>query len=136
MVWNIFNIFYRKFQVNLSEKYQISSLIIPWESHEVYSEAVARRSSVKKVFLKALQNSQENICGRVFFFNQVADLRPTTWLKKRPWHKCFPVNFAKFLRTHFLYNTYGSCFWIIKCLTVPPLLKSHVGISSSLQVHL
>ena len=22
-------------------------------------------------------------------------------LKKRPWHRCFPVNFSKFLRTHF-----------------------------------
>ena len=23
-------------------------------------------------------------------------------LKKRPWHRCFPVNFMKFLRTPFL----------------------------------
>ena len=28
-------------------------------------------------------------------------LRPATLLKKRLWHKCFPVNFAKFLRTPF-----------------------------------
>ena len=28
-------------------------------------------------------------------------LRPTTLLKKRFWHKCFPVNFVKFLRTPF-----------------------------------
>ena len=28
-------------------------------------------------------------------------LRPATLLKKRPCHKCFPVNFAKFLRTPF-----------------------------------
>ena len=33
------------------------------------------------------------------FFNKVAGLRPTTLLKKRPWHRCFPV---KFLRTPFL----------------------------------
>ena len=26
-------------------------------------------------------------------------LRPATLLKKRPWDGCFPVNFAKFLRT-------------------------------------
>ena len=26
-------------------------------------------------------------------------LRPATLSKKRLWHKCFPVNFAKFLRT-------------------------------------
>ena len=29
-------------------------------------------------------------------------LRPATSLKKRLWHRCFPVNFAKFLRTPFL----------------------------------
>ena len=29
-------------------------------------------------------------------------LRPATLLKKRLWHKCFPVNLVKFLRTPFL----------------------------------
>ena len=29
-------------------------------------------------------------------------LRPATLLKKRLWHRCFSVNFAKFLRTPFL----------------------------------
>ena len=33
--------------------------------------------------------------------------RPATLLKKRLWHRCFPVNFAKFLRTRFLQNTSG-----------------------------
>ena len=40
-------------------------------------------------------------------FNKVAGLRPATLSKKRPWHRCFPVNFAKFLRTSFLQNTFG-----------------------------
>ena len=35
------------------------------------------------------------------FFNKVAGLRPATLLKKRFWHRCFPVNFVKFLRTPF-----------------------------------
>ena len=30
-----------------------------------------------------------------------------TLLKKRLWHKCFPANFVKFLRTPFLQNTSG-----------------------------
>ena len=34
-----------------------------------------------------------------FFFDKVAGLKPVTLLKKGPWHRCFPVNFAKFLRT-------------------------------------
>ena len=40
------------------------------------TEAVARRCSIKQVFLEILQNSQENICVRVSFFNKVAGLEP------------------------------------------------------------
>ena len=36
-----------------------------------------------------------------------ANLRPATLLTKRLWHRCFPVNFAKFLRTPFLQKTSG-----------------------------
>ena len=39
------------------------------------------------------------------FFNKVA--RPATLLKKRFWHRCFPVNIVKFLRKPFLPNTSG-----------------------------
>ena len=35
-----------------------------------------------------------------------------TLLKKRLWRRCFPVNFAKFLRTPILQNTSGGCFWM------------------------
>ena len=38
-----------------------------------------------------------------------------TLLKKRPWHRCFPVNFAKFLRTPVLQNTSARlllCFMV------------------------
>ena len=57
-------------------------------------EAVIQRCSVKEVFLKILENSQEKLCTRVSF--------SIKWqLKKRLWHRCFPMNIAKFLRTHF-----------------------------------
>ena len=48
----------------------------------------------KKVFLVISQNSQEKTCVRVPFL-----IRPATLLKKKLWHRCFTVNFAKFLRT-------------------------------------
>ena len=38
-------------------------------------------------------------------FDKVASLRSATLLKKRLWRRCFPVNFAKYLRTPFLQNT-------------------------------
>ena len=63
------------------------------------TEAVAQRSSVKKVFLEFSQNSQENTCARVFFLIKLRP--PATLLKKRLWHGCFPLNFAKFFRTSF-----------------------------------
>ena len=46
----------------------------------------------------------KHICWSLFF-NTVADLRSTTLLKKWPQHRCFPVNFSKFLRT-----PPGNCF--------------------------
>ena len=53
---------------------------------------------MKKVFLEISQNSQENTCARASFLIKLQAL-PETLLKKRLWRRCFPVNFAKFLRT-------------------------------------
>ena len=53
----------------------------------------------------ALRNSAKftgkHLCQSLFF-NRVAGLRPANLLKKRFWHRCFPVNFAKVLITPFL----------------------------------
>ena len=57
------------------------------------TEAVVRRYSVKKVFLEISQNSQENTCARA------------SLLIKRLWHRCFPLSFAKVLRTSFFHRT-------------------------------
>ena len=48
--------------------------------------------------LKILQNSHESTCVRVSFLIKLqgSGLRPATLLKKRLWHRYFPVNFAKF----------------------------------------
>ena len=71
------------------------------------SEAATRSVLWKKVLLEISQNSQENTCPRVSFFNRVVGLRPAILLNKRLWHRCFPVNFVKFLRTPFLQSTSG-----------------------------
>ena len=55
----------------------------------------------KYVFGKFAKFTGKHLCQSLFF-NKVADLRPATLLKKRLWHRCFPVNFAKYLRTPFL----------------------------------
>ena len=48
----------------------------------------------------------KHLCQSLFF-GKVIGLRPATLLKKRLWHRRFPVNFAKLLRTPFLQNTSG-----------------------------
>ena len=52
------------------------------------------------------QFTGKHLCQSLFF-NNVAGLRPVTLLKRRPWHRYFPVNFVKFLRTPFLQSTSG-----------------------------
>ena len=76
------------------------------------------RSSRPEVFCKkSLLKNFTKFTGKhqcqSLFFNKVACLRPVTVLKKRLWHRCFPVNFAKVLRTSFLQNTSGRLLLII-----------------------
>ena len=56
----------------------------------------------------------------VSFFNKVAGLRPATLLNKRLWHGCFPVNFAKLLRTSFLQNTSGRLLLYVRSIHLCP----------------
>ena len=51
---------------------------------------------------------QKKMPAPSLFFNKVIVLKPATLLKKRPWYSCFPVNFAKFLKTPVLQNTSGQ----------------------------
>ena len=44
-------------------------------------------------------------------FNKAAGLRPATLLKKKLWRRCFPMSFARFLRTSFYRTPLGDCFW-------------------------
>ena len=61
--------------------------------------------------MKILQNSQENTHVRVCFF-----LWPAILLKKRLWHRYFPRNFAKFLRTPSLTE---HLQWLLLFLIMP-----------------
>ena len=66
-------------------------------------EAVARRCSVKKMFLKIKQSSQERTCTRVSFLIKLHSETSNFILKKSDSkQRCFPVDFAKVLRAPFL----------------------------------
>ena len=47
--------------------------------------------------------------------NKVARLKPCKFIKKRLQHMCFPVKNTNFLKTPFLQNTSGSCFYFLSC---------------------
>ena len=87
----------------INESIAINS-VLGWIICENYQnkEAVVQRCSVKNVFLKISQNFHKKHLCQSLFFNKVADLRSATLLKKRLWHRCLSVDFAKFLRTPFL----------------------------------
>ena len=59
------------------------------------------RYSVKKGVLRKFAKLKGKQL-RQSLFSKVEGLRPATSLKKRLWHMCFPVNFAKFSTTIFL----------------------------------
>ena len=64
----------------------------------ILTKAATRGVLSKTLFLQNAQNSKENTCARVSF---LIKLQPATLLKRRLWHRYFPVNFTKFLRTPF-----------------------------------
>ena len=63
----------------------------------------------KDVLRNFVKFTGKHLCQSLFF-NIVAGLRPATLLKKRHWHRCFPVNFAKFLGTSLFTEHSGGCF--------------------------
>ena len=68
----------------------------------------------KKRFLRNFAKFTGKHLFQSLFFNKFAGLRPATLLKKRFWHKCFPVNFANFLRTPFLIE---RVWWLLLAIT-------------------
>ena len=88
----------------MSWKYQVFKK--SYETNDKISKSSHQTCFVNKVFLEISQNSQENTCARDSFLIKL-QAAPATLLKKSLWHRCFRVNFAKFLRTPFLQNTSG-----------------------------
>ena len=66
-----------------------------------------QRCSVRKGVLRNFTKFTGKHLFQSLFLNKVAGLRSATLLKKRIWHRCFPENFAQFVRTPFLQNTSG-----------------------------
>ena len=92
-----------------------------------YVRSTHWRCSVKKgVFRNFAKFTRKHLCWSLFL-NKVSGLRPTTLLKERLWHICFPVNFAKFLGTLCLQNTFGRL--LLSCIET--LDGTHIEIAKA-----
>ena len=81
----------------------------------------------KKLFLKTLQNSLENTCARVSFFIKLQGETCNFIKKKRLWHRCFPVNYAKFLNKNiFLQDTSGRLLLKFSGISRSPYFTEHL----------
>ena len=87
------------FQKNIGLTISIM-ILTGMETTSANTRSSHRRCSIREGILRNFTG--KHLCQSLFF-NKVAAL-----LIKRLWHRCFPVNFAKFLRTPFLQNTSGQ----------------------------
>ena len=101
LFWLVFFIFrltfFRKFYIVEFKWCFYSKHYVERTPTKQSSEAATGGVLWKKLFLKISQNSQENTCTWGSFL-----IKLLTLVKKRLWHRCFPVNLAKFSRTPFL----------------------------------
>ena len=61
-----------------------------------------RSSCLEMYCRKGVNRNFTKFTGKDLSRSSFCSLRPATLFKKRLWHRCCPVNFAKFLRTSFL----------------------------------
>ena len=99
----------------------VLSFNLVWVEHMGWTILFFDKNYLKTICLNCIvfwsKFSEKTIWVNLFFsFNQNNFKRQynmdwiVTLLKKRLWHRCFPVIFAKFLRTLFSQNTSGGCF--------------------------
>ena len=107
--WRIWKVKFSASNLNLCPLNQLAQVtqVTTMEVTKMNHRSSHRRCSVKKGVLRNFANFTGKHLCQSLFFNKAEGLRPASLLKKRLWHRCFPVNVAKFLRTPFLQNTSG-----------------------------
>ena len=91
-------------------------LIYYWQEFISYSVCVLRMRTLCKIF--------SSICRRLHFLIKLQVLA-CNFIPNELWHKCFPVDLEKFLRTHFLQSTSGRRLLQIRQLLLPYRKNTH-----------
>ena len=74
---------------------------ISLSDNDIWTEAAFRRCFVKKNVLKNFSKFAGKNLFQSLFSYKISGLSLARLLKKRLWHRYFPMNFSKFLRTPF-----------------------------------
>ena len=90
----------------------VKSAIIDFWQGPKYRGSHRRWSVRRGVPGNFVKFAAKHLCQSLFY-NKVAGLRSTALLKKRQWYRCFPVDFAKLLRTPFFT---GDLWWLLPYL--------------------
>ena len=80
----------------------------------IFSHCAFGISRQEVVYKKGILRNFSKFTGK-HLYQSLFCMRPATLLKKRLWHRCFPVNFAKFLRTLFLTERLR---WLLLCFDI------------------
>ena len=92
----------------------------------LFPKTSTRGALWKSVLRNFTKFTGKHLCQSISL-SKVVGLRSATLLKKRLWHRFFPVNFAKFLRIPLLQNTsgrlllyFGKTFFVSRYLYLAP----------------
>ena len=91
----------RKYFTLILKTMILTALVNSVTCMEMFTIQKPPKKAARKIQIKVSQSSRENTYASVSFFSKVAGLRPATLLKNRLRHRCFPVDFVKFLRNFF-----------------------------------
>ena len=112
-------------KLTVAQMFSCESCEITWNT---FSRSSRPEVFCKKGIIRNFARFTGKHLSQSLFFNKVADLRPTTLVKKRLRLRWFSVNFGKFLRKPFfiehlcwllllfLQNPPGGCFWFVRSI--------------------
>ena len=95
-----------------------------WENQSWMDQVKFFKGCLPKNLLRSFLNTWTHL----YLFSC---LRPATLLKKRLWHRCFPVNFTKFLRTHLLKE---RLWWLLLSCTLSKIARRWTSVTISKEI--
>ena len=90
----------------------------------------------KKWFLRYFAKFTGKHLCQSLFFNKVAGVSLKFYLKKRLWHRCFPVNLLNFWEHLFYRKPSGDCFWYLTGPKYASVITLHKKVNIYLKIYI